>query len=106
MSYLTFGDIIKEARIARGLKLKDVAKKTEIDLSTLAKIEKNQRDPSNAFLTKVSKFLCLDEQELRKNYLSDKLVEKISNEDNPVAVLKLAEKKVAYKINPKIDGTN
>lgn len=98
--YLTFGDIIKKGRISKGLKLKDVAKITGIDLSTLAKIEKNQRDPTNIFLKKVSECLCLDEQELRNNYLSDKLVEKVYQEANPIEVLRLAEKKVEYKINP------
>jgi transcriptional regulator with XRE-family HTH domain len=96
--YQTFGDIIQSERKKRKLTLKEVANETGIDFSTLAKIEKNQRGPSEEFLKQIAKVLALDERDLRKNYLSDVLVEKIYNDINPVEVLKLAEKKVEYKI--------
>ena len=92
----TFGEIIKNAREQKNLKLKDIANDIGIDISTLAKIEKNQRYPSNALIKKISKLLGLDEEKLKLNSISDKVVYQIMDEEKPKDILKLAEEKIDY----------
>ena len=95
-TYSFLGEILKEARIKKNLRLKDVASAIDIDISTLAKIEKNQRNPNNALIIKIAQVLELDKSQLRKNLISDKLVYQINNEDDPKEILRLAEEKIDY----------
>lgn len=92
----TFGEIIKNARERQNMTLKHVADKVGLDLSMLAKIEKNQRYPSELFITKLSSFLDIDEEYLKMNMISDKVAYKLLEEDNSDEILKLAERKVSY----------
>jgi transcriptional regulator with XRE-family HTH domain len=64
MQERTFGDFIREARIATGQSLRDLAKALEISPSYLSDIENDRRVPSEDVLGKLAALLALDRDEL------------------------------------------
>lgn len=96
--YRTFGEHLREMREQAGLTLKDVASKIEIDISLLAKIERNERQPTKAHINKFAKFFKVQEQELANEFLSDQIAYKILDEEADLNILKVAEEKIKYGI--------
>ncbi len=93
----TFGETIKSLREERELTLKHVADHLKMDISLLAKIEKNNRNPSSQLIQKIAKFFNVDDKELKIARLSDRVAyEVLEKEDYAVEVLKVAEQKVKY----------
>jgi transcriptional regulator with XRE-family HTH domain len=92
----SFGTVIKDLREARNLTLKDVSSVLEIDLSTLGKIEKNQRFPNKELISKLSDFFNVDKKQLIINLISDKVVYQVENEEYAEEILRVAEAKVKY----------
>jgi len=60
----TLGDSIREARIAEGPSLRDLAKALEISPSYLSDIENDRRVPSEDVPGKIAVLLALDRDEL------------------------------------------
>lgn len=96
----TFGEFIKDLRMNRKLTLKDVSGALEIDISTLGKIEKNQRFPNKELISKMSEFFQIDAKKLLINHLSDKVFYQVQNEEFAEEILHVAEAKVKY-LKPK-----
>lgn len=96
----TFGEFIKDLRKDRKLTLKDVSGALEIDISTLGKIEKNQRFPNKELISKMSVFFQIDAKKLLINHLSDKVFYQVQNEEFAEEILQVAEAKVKY-LKPK-----
>jgi transcriptional regulator with XRE-family HTH domain len=90
----SFGTVIKDLREARNLTLKDVSSVLEIDLSTLGKIEKNQRFPNKELISKLSDFFNVDKKQLIINLISDKVVYQVENVEYAEEILGVAEAKV------------
>jgi len=57
MQDLNFGEIIRKLRLAKKLKLKDLAKQTELTQSLLSQIENNRAMPSIATLRRIGRVL-------------------------------------------------
>lgn len=93
---MTFGETIKQYREALNLPLRKVAAQLDIDTSTLAKFEKNQRHPNREHITKLAELFALDEQELLVLYLSDRVAYDLVGETNSEQVLRVAEEKIKY----------
>lgn len=94
--HLTFGEQLRQLRETAGMTLKEVAANIEIDPSLLAKIERNQRQPTKHLIKNVADFFEVNEKELFEEYLSDQIAYKILLEEADLNILKVAEKKVAY----------
>ncbi|NAS13676.1 helix-turn-helix domain-containing protein [Poritiphilus flavus] len=92
----TFGETVKSLREVRRLTLKDVSSKLDIDISTLGKIEKNQRSASKELIAKISQFFNVDEKQLHIDFLSDKVAYQLEDERYATEVLRVAEAKVKY----------
>jgi len=92
----SFGEVLRNLRENSELTLREVAAIVEIDPSLLAKIERNQRQPSKNLITNIANFFKIDEKELHLTILSDQIAYKIIDEDADVEILKVAEEKVAY----------
>ena len=60
MSHQTLGELIREARIAKGQSLREVAKLLEITPSYMSDIENDRRIPSEDVLRNIVKLLSLD----------------------------------------------
>lgn len=94
--YTTFGEHLRVMRENAGLTLKEVASKIEIDISLLAKIERNERQPTKPLIRNVASYFNVDEKELLNDFLSDQIAYKILDEEADLNILKVAEKKVSY----------
>lgn len=91
-----FGEHLRNLREYQNLTLKSVAESICIDTSLLAKIERNERQPTKQIIKLVSKFFNCDEKELMNNFLSDQIAYKILDEKADLSILKVAEEKVKY----------
>lgn len=91
-----FGEHIRTLRENAGLSLKSVSEQINIDTSLLAKIERNERQPTKQIIKLIAEFYKIDELSLRNDFLSDQIAYKILDEEADISVLKIAEDKVKY----------
>lgn len=92
----SFGEHIRNLRESQGLTLKKVSEEIGIDTSLLAKIERNERQPTKQIIKQVAEFFKCNEQKLRNDFLSDQIAYKILSEEADIKILRVAEKKVEY----------
>lgn len=92
----SFGEHLRNLRENQSLTLKNVAEQIGIDTSLLAKIERNERQPTKLIIKQVAEFFKCNEQELLNNFLSDQIAYKIMDEEADIEILKVAEEKVKY----------
>jgi transcriptional regulator with XRE-family HTH domain len=91
----SFGEHLRNLR-EESLTLKNVSDQIGIDTSLLAKIERNERQPTKHIIKQVAEFFKCNEQELLNNFLSDQIAYKILDEEADIEILKVAEEKVKY----------
>lgn len=94
--FTTFGEHIRAIREGAGLTLREVATNICTDPSLLAKIERNERQPTKQLIKQVASFFKVDDKELQNEFLSDQIAYKILDEEADLNILKVAEKKVSY----------
>lgn len=93
----TFGEYIHRLRTENGLTLTKLAAALDIDQSTLSKIENCKRNVPIEILPKLSKIFKLDNNQLEKEYYSEKIAEIIYNKENDTKeLIELAEEKAKY----------
>jgi transcriptional regulator with XRE-family HTH domain len=92
----TFGEFIRKLREESNLPLRKVAHELDIDQSQLAKIERDERQPSKEIIKRIAKFFNQDEHQLTITFLSDMIAYQIKDEEDGLEALKVAEKKVKY----------
>jgi transcriptional regulator with XRE-family HTH domain len=92
----TFGELIRNLREQNGLPIRKVAAHLDIDPSTLSKIERDERSANREYVKKLSELFNIDEKTLLVNYLSDKVMYELVNEEFSNEVLKVAEEKIKY----------
>ena len=92
----SFGEHLRNLRETQSLTLKNVSDQIGIDTSLLAKIERNERQPTKHIIKQVAEFFKCNEQELLNNFLSDQIAYKILDEEADIEILKVAEEKVNY----------
>lgn len=92
----SFGEHLRNLRENHSLTLKNVSEQIGIDTSLLAKIERNERQPTKLIIKQVAEFFKCNEQELLNNFLSDQIAYKILDEEADIEILKIAEEKVKY----------
>ncbi|MCD4746011.1 MAG: helix-turn-helix domain-containing protein [Bacteroidales bacterium] len=93
---LTIGEQIRKLREDKGLPLRKVSAELDIDQSILSKIERGERKASKDQIIQIAKIFNVDEKELLINYLSDKVLYELINEDLATEALQVAEKKIKY----------
>lgn len=92
----SFGEQLRSLRENKGLTLKFVSEQIGVDISLLAKIERNERPPKRQMIKQIAHFFKVDEQDLQNTFLSDVIAYKILNDGGDEEVLKVAEEKVKY----------
>jgi transcriptional regulator with XRE-family HTH domain len=95
----SFGEHLRTLREEAGLTLKYVSEQIGIDTSLLAKIERNERQPTKNIIKQISVFFKVEERELHNDYLSDIIAYKILEEEADLSILKVAEEKIKYLKN-------
>lgn len=92
----TTGEILREKREKKGLLLRHVSAKLDIDTAILSKIERGERKASKEQIIKLAKILDLDKEKLVIQYLSEKILYEIKDEELGEKALKVAEQKIKY----------
>ncbi len=92
----TTGEILREKREGKGLLLRHVSAKLDIDTAILSKIERGERKASKEQIIKLAKILDLDKEKLVVQYLSEKILYEIKDEELGEKALKVAEQKIKY----------
>lgn len=90
---------LKNARIAKGLKLKEVAIQTQIDQALVSKFESGSRKPTREQLSKLAFVLDIDYNALLVIWLKEKILYDLEDDGLGLEALKLAEKELKYKIS-------
>ena len=92
----SFGEQLRNLRGNLGMTLKFVSNEIGIDTSLLAKIERNERQPTRQNIKQIANFFKVDEKDLQRDFLSDIIAYKILEEQADISILKVAEEKVKY----------
>ena len=92
----SFGEHLRHLREEAGLTLRFVSEQISIDTSLLAKIERNERQPTKQMIKQVADLFKVDEKELHNDFLSDQIANKILDEEADLNILKVAGEKVKY----------
>ena len=101
----TFGETIRSLREARGMLLREVAAALQIDPSLLSRIETGEKRATRDQVLQLAKILKADENELLVNYLSDKIVYELIDEDLALEAMMAAEEKINYLKKSKKRGS-
>jgi len=94
----TIGEIIREKREKKGLLLRHVSAQLDIDTAILSKIERGERKATRQQIEKLADILELDKENLLIQYLSEKILYEIQDDDLGFQALKVAEKKIKYGV--------
>lgn len=94
--HTSFGELLRSLREESGQTLKTVAENLQMDTSLLAKIERNERQPTKQIISQVAEYFNVDKKELQSEFLSDQIAYKILDEEADIEILKVAEEKVIY----------
>jgi len=98
----SFGEYIRQLREEKKMPLRKLAARLDIDQSTLSKIERNERKAISSMVPILAETFKLDYKKLKVRFLSDNIVNYLSQEDFPLEVLKVAEQKIEYLIKHKV----
>ena len=90
----TFGEFIRKKRIERGLTLRQVSNKVDVDQSTMSKIERNELIASQRIIKPLSEELGVEYRELQIKFLSEKIYYELKQEDYPIESLEIAKKRL------------
>ena len=95
----TTGELIRDKREKKGLLLRHVSAQLDIDTAILRKIERGERKATRDQITKLADILVLDKESLLIQYLSEKILYEIQDEDLGIQALKVAEKTIKYGVS-------
>ncbi len=93
---LSIGDQIRALRENQGLPLRKVAAELDVDQSILSKIERGERKATREQIVQIARIFNVDEKELLINYLSDRVLYELKDDDLASEALKVAEQKIKY----------
>jgi len=95
----TTGELIRDQRVKKGLLLRQVSELLHIDIAILSKIERGERKATREQIIKLSDILEFDKDTLLIQYLSEKILYRIQDEDLGMQALKVAEETIKYRGN-------
>lgn len=78
--------------------MRHVSAQLDIDTAILSKIERGERKATRKQITKLADILELDKESLLIQYLSEKILYEIQDEDLGMQALKVAEKTIKYRV--------
>jgi len=104
MSTKKLGETLRDLRKEKGLPLRKVAAQLDIDVAILSKMERGQRKLTREMVVKMADLYQHDLEPLIIQYLSEKVLYEIGDEDLAEKALKAAESELRYvrqKTSPK-----
>lgn len=97
------GELLRGKREEKGLLLRHVSAELDIDTAILSKIERSERKATKEQILKLAEILDLNKEDLLVQYLSEKILYEIKDEELGEKALKVAEQQIKY-INKKNSG--
>ncbi|WP_445720328.1 DNA methyltransferase [Flavobacterium sp.] len=95
----TIGTTFKNIREERNLLLEDLTHKTGISKAVLSRIENGKRLPTREQVNQLCKYYKAEKNEIIVQWLSDKLVYEVQDEDFALEAMQVAEEKIKYGTN-------
>lgn len=89
-----FGERIKELRESQGLLQRQLAANLEIDTPMFSKIERGERRAKRDQVLKIAELLKANKQELLALWLADQIKVLVTDEDQALQALKIAEQDI------------
>lgn len=93
---ITFKELIKSRRLEIGMKINELARAVKLDASLISRYEAGKRLPPADHVQRLSSALSMDFTEVKKVWLSEKVVSLVQYESNPEEILVFAEERIAY----------
>ena len=98
---ITLAEILKIAREKKQLLLREVASAINVDTAMISKFEKGERNPTREQIVKLAKSLDINETELLTQWLSEKIVYEVKDEEVALKAMQVAEKRIKYNVKNK-----
>lgn len=97
MNSESFGEYVRRLRKSLNLSLRVVGAEVDIDLSTLSKIERNEKYAPAYIIKPLAKLLNQDYGFLQKKYLSDRIYRELRGEDYALEAMEIAQKRLVLE---------
>ena len=97
----SLGESIRKLREEKELPLRTVAAYLDIDQAILSKIERGHRKPTREQVLKLAEYFKVKRDVLLVEWLSDKVVYELEDEDLALKAMRVAEEKIKYNIKDK-----
>lgn len=95
---MILSELIKSKRESKGLLLREVAYKVDVDTALISKIEKGDRKPTREQIEKLALALDIDYNKLLTLWLSEKIYEDVQGEQVALDAIKLALKRIKTEV--------
>ncbi len=95
----TLGLKLRKLREQAGFSLRKAAMQADIDVAVLSKMERGERKFSKELVLKLAELYKANSDKLIIDFLSEKVLYELKDEDFGLEALKLAEKQLKYKKN-------
>lgn len=100
----TLGLKLRELREQAGLSLRKAAMQVDIDVAILSKMERGERKFSKKLVLKLAELYKANADKLIIDFLSERVLYELEDEELGLQALKVAEKEIKYlRTNKKID---
>lgn len=93
----SLGQRIRDLREKKGVLLRQLAAFAEVDTALISKLERGERRATREQVLKIADFLEIQQNELIKLWLADKVADSIEGESNSIEVLKYVLKQFEKK---------
>ncbi len=93
----TLGLKLRELREQKGLSLRKAAMQVDIDVAILSKMERGERKFSKELVLKLAELYKANSDKLIIDFLSEKVLYELEDEDFGLEAIKVAEKQLEYK---------
>jgi len=93
----TLGLKLRDLREQSGLSLRKAAMQVDIDVAILSKMERGERKFSKELVLKLAELYKTDADKLVIDFLSEKVLYVLEDEDFGLEALKVAEQQLEYK---------
>ena len=90
----SIGEILRKRREEKGLLLRQVAALLDVDTAILSKIERGERKAKKEQIVQLAKILNLNQEDLIVQFLSERILYEIQDEELGEKALKVAEQKI------------
>ena len=101
----TIGTTFKNIREERNLLLEELTKRTGISKAVLSRIENGKRLPTREQVIQLCKYYKTETNEIIVQWLSDKLVYEVQDEDFALQAMQVAEEKIKLNLATLPEGT-